>query len=881
MNRPSSSTRNLRKQSVVENGKKTLLASFVSMAFLLGCGGGGSDGQPSQPDPQPPAPPPPPPPTVSLITEQTTSVDEASNPQVPVQVQLSSAATDTVTATLTFAGTATRNVDYAASAETITLETGANEAEAALDIYRDFEVEGSETIEVTISAVGGTATLGDTNTVTVTVVDEPDSGFDKFAPPVDDFPTFESLQSFTLLPFEVTNDGVQVLFLLSFNPPEGETEVLTVEWSSDPQFEQGVQTVGKVTIEHQMEMGFDDDILGNFYGTPYGFLIPNETLLADSVHYVRGYLGELEDWPGFSIDPLFDYFLEGFLTDENRQVRVTCYSRSREAQGDGDPLFSHQWHIQNTGQTAFAESGGVVGEDLNMTGALGEGLSGEGVKLVVVDSGLEVCHPDLASNVETGGSYNFGHERRPGSGMHDPYNISVLGDHGTSVAGVAAAVANNGLGGRGTASGATIVGFNPLEAGSTDDLEAIDEVGVAFLASLGGSETDPDSASGHIFNMSYGLELPGENIFEEVESLYRMTTAELRDGLGVLYVKAFGNSFEFCDRLTHPVNDEIGCYAGNSDPEQNTPWLINVGAFNADGFKSSYSSAGSNAWIVAPGGEDGVIKPSIITTDQSGAHGGYSAAMENSLSSENALNRDGDYVSAFGGTSAAAPNVSGAIALILEANSQLTWRDVKHILASTARQMDPDRSAVRAAFSGTPYVMQHGWTANAAGFEFHNWYGFGAVDVDAAVAMARTHVPDSLGAFVESEWIMSDVPQDAGLAIPDNDGAGVSASFLVADLPTTGKIEAVQLEVSMQHHQLYDVGITVESPSGTESVVNPPFNSLLDYSTDLVDWRLLSNAFYGEDLNGTWTIQVVDLAEEDTGSLLGVRMRFYYGDASQ
>ena len=40
----------------------------------------------------------------------------------------------------------------------------------------------------------------------------------------------------------------------------------------------------------------------------------------------------------------------------------------------------------------------------------------------------------------------------------------------------------------------------------------------------------------------------------------------------------------------------------------------------------------------------------------------------------------------------------------------------------------------------------------------------------------------------------------------------------------------------------------------------------------------MSNAFYGENPNGAWTIHVADLAAADTGSLTGWRLRFYYGE---
>ena len=232
----------------------------------------------------------------------------------------------------------------------------------------------------------------------------------------------------------------------------------------------------------------------------------------------------------------------------------------------------------------------------------------------------------------------------------------------------------------------------------------------------------------------------------------------------------------------------------------------------------------------------------------------------------------------FGGTSAAVGVTSGALAILLGVNPQLTWRDVRHILAKTARRIDQDRPRVRAAFNGKPYVAQHAWQSNAAGYGYHNWYGFGAIAIDDAVAMAADHAPDSLGAFVESQWHPGDGSSSLLLPIPDADGGGVTDTLMVTGLPEAASIEGVVVEISATHSYASDLSFTITSPGGTESVVNPPFNSVRDRRSDVRQWRLLSNAFYGERPNGEWTIRVVDLASGDTGQLESWRLRFYYGE---
>lgn len=102
------------------------------------------------------------------------------------------------------------------------------------------------------------------------------------------------------------------------------------------------------------------------------------------------------------------------------------------------------------------------------------------------------------------------------------------------------------------------------------------------------------------------------------------------------------------------------------------------------------------------------------------------------------------------GTSAAAPTVAGVAALMLSANPQLTLRDVKYILATTAFQIDPDQPKAR--YNGT--VIDPGWITNAAGHHFSNWYGFGLLDGAAAVERAMRFT--ALPAQQDTSWKVYD-----------------------------------------------------------------------------------------------------------------------------
>ncbi len=827
--------------------------------------------------------------SVTLELSGDSEVEEADNPKVRFTLGLDAPVSRPVLVALSLDGTATRGYDYAVSDAQVQFPAGATSASVEIDVYRDFEKEGDEMIKVGLGSITGNARAGDPSSITLRVIDGPAVGVDKF-PPDDTDGGQESASGLAALSFDVAEDAV-VAVVVAEVFPDASPVPLVAEWSTDPTFASDVRIIRKCYAPSEdssadgsgppmspCEVAVSDDPLDLFlFANLRLFRLPSESLAPDRRYFFRIWMDAPP--PSFTFGEEYPNVVAiSFATDSEGAVLVRCETPARTpAPEGGDPLFHQQWHLKNTGQRAFSNRGGTPGADLNMTTAIDTGRDGAGVKLAVVDTGLEICHPDLAANTSAGGSFNFGASARPGTSSDDPYNFASAGDHGTSVAGVAAAAANNGFGGRGVAPAVTLVGFNPAQAAPGESGDRDTAFKTALLKSLGASTSEPDSASVDIFNMSFGELVGIGNPDEELTRVLRMGVEQLRSGRGALYVRAAGNDFlESCEQ-PHPLQNEIGCVGANSDPDQNMPWMVVVGGFNADDRKSTHSSTGANLWVTGPSGEDGVEAPAIITTDQAGPFTGFNILKENRLTMDHPLNRDGDYISAFGGTSSAAPAVSGAIAILLGIRPELTWRDVKHILASTARRIDPDIAEVRAAFNGTPYILQHAWQKNGAGFYFHNWYGFGAVDVDAAVAMAESHTADSLGDLVESQWFGSAQKEGLSVDIPDADGAGTSAALEVSGIPEDADIEAVVLEVDVNGGDAFDLGITLRSPAGTQSVLSTPLNSMLKGLPGISSWRLLSNAFYGENPNGAWTLHVADIAAHDTATLTGWKLRFYYG----
>lgn len=122
-----------------------------------------------------------------------------------------------------------------------------------------------------------------------------------------------------------------------------------------------------------------------------------------------------------------------------------------------DPLFTSQWSLQNVGQYS-----GTVGNDIGATRAWDVTTGSRSVVVGVVDSGIDITHPDLAANIWT----NPG--EISGNGIDDDNNgyvddihgwnfvdntndVSDVYGHGTHVAGIIGATGNNGTGVTGVA----------------------------------------------------------------------------------------------------------------------------------------------------------------------------------------------------------------------------------------------------------------------------------------------------------------------------------------------------------------------------------------------------------------------------------------------
>lgn len=479
-----------------------------------------------------------------------------------------------------------------------------------------------------------------------------------------------------------------------------------------------------------------------------------------------------------------------------------------------DPLLPRQWTLKNTGQ-----SGGTPGADANVFPVWESGRHGEDVVISIVDDGVESAHPDLTDRIVPQAGYDYrDQDSQPepeGANGVDAEGKPAADSHGTAVAGVAAASGNNGIGVAGAAYAARLVPIRLIGGNAGDDQEA---KAMAHRLDLV-----------HISNNSWGADDDGKTITAPgplMKAALDTALSQGRGGLGTIFVWSAGNGGNEQDNA-------------NNDGYANHPGTIAVGALNDLGHRADYSEPGACLIVSAPSGNDKSRLPGSFTTDLLGERGYNRADVESDIA-------EIDYTSTFNGTSSAAPLVSGVVALMLQANPKLGWRDVQEVLIRSAAMAQPENP---------------GWFTNSAKIRFNHEFGAGRVDASAAVQLASGW--RNLGARRSAVVVKAtkDLPP-----IPD-EGVFQGNLLVTDDL----RVEQVTLNLTLTHPSRGELAIDLISPIGTISHLFVPHGD----TNQNIEHRFTSVFHWGESARGDWKLRIRDTVGRNAGQVSDYRLEVF------
>lgn len=441
------------------------------------------------------------------------------------------------------------------------------------------------------------------------------------------------------------------------------------------------------------------------------------------------------------------------------------------------------------------------------------GLTGKGIVVAVVDEGLEKNHQELKQNYDQTASFDFIENDSDPSSRDAAESVS----HGISCAGIIAAVANNSFCGVGIAYSARIGGIRIIKDGKlTDALQA---------KGLGFRQDYVDIYSSSWGPADDGKMVGGSGVLTE-EAL-KQGALQGRKGFGSVFVFAVGN----------------GGYAGDCcsfNGLVNSIYTIAITGVNKDGSVPRYAEPCPGIMAVTYSKEILFDDAKVITASH------YGTCTES-----------------FSASSAAAAMASGMIALTLQANKNLTWRDVQHIIIRSSR--------------ADPTILDaNDRSTNAANLTASNYVGFGLMDAHRLVSLSKnwTSVPSQIKCIVSHPQTNRDIPSSGALL--------VNTSLDDIRIPCPGKminfLEHVQVRVNLTFTRRGDLEMNLTSPQGTTSRLThhrPRDNS--PAATTLANWTILTLHHWGENPSGVWTLTLKNsqLDYHNTGVLFNWELVLY------
>lgn len=631
----------------------------------------------------------------------------------------------------------------------------------------------------------------------------------------------------------------------------------------------------------------------------------------------------------------------------NRADIETAYvnfEAPKASRGGSDPALGAQWHIFNVLDTDA---------DHNIQAVHDAGTSGAGVVVGVLEARSgnftspydpddlatpgydfsDVVHPDIFPNF----ALNL-------SQITDPFQIDVT--HETSVAGLIGAAANSSFG-RGVAFGARVAALR--NGSNLEQAEAWNyKLGDIDLTNNSwGPRNDfyPPFGTPGLFNVAgddFEVAFPGVSIVglgQTVELALDRGHTLGRGRKGRIHVMSAGNAshflgfgrfvigncvslpqFGFLDHLSTTNGNYTDFDVTGADTagerysgmigDRTEYWealahrsTLAIAAIGENNVRAGYSTMGT-AILAAGYSQGATLLPGYGPSGFPFTNDGRGIATTNQI----AAGPDGDcpglfsilpgLTCTFGGTSAAAPIATGIFALMLEANPNLTIRDFEHIIQRTSipvnfspiggywtnligfGNVDPDDPN-----TANPQF----WQVNSGDVLHSDEYGFGVIDAQAAVNMARTwpglprtrildsgvietslSIPDAefqeigdIGTEEEPKVLHNLVPGDIVAAqreLPN--GSTITGMACVRE---NYQVEKVLVTVTVTGAGAGDLLIMLESPNGSVSPLAIPRADSTGVGTNFAypAYTFKTYKHWGELSGGTWNLYVQDFRPDD------------------
>uniref|UniRef100_A0A8C3B0Z1 SPC3 n=1 Tax=Cyclopterus lumpus TaxID=8103 RepID=A0A8C3B0Z1_CYCLU len=419
---------------------------------------------------------------------------------------------------------------------------------------------------------------------------------------------------------------------------------------------------------------------------------------------------------------------------------------------------------------------------MNIAGAWRRGYTGKGVVVSVLDDGIEREHPDLKPNYVSA----QGWDTVLGKGTLIISYLAELLVHGTQCAGMVAAAANNSHCTVGVSFQARIGGIRMLDGDVTDIVEA---------RSLSFRPQHID-----IYLASWGPEDDGATL----DGPGPLTRLALQNGIKTGR-NGRGSVFVWASGYGGRRGDHCSC-----DGYCSSIYTVSIGSSTRRGSPPDYLEQCSSTLATAyTGGEkEEMVRRVCVVSD----------------------------------TSISSSIATGIIALTLEANPLLTWRDVQHIIVRTSK---------------SHHLLAPDWSVNGAGFNVSHLYGFGLLDAESMVKEAERwkQVPTQHQCVEEASIQLTIHPGSPLTSVFESTGCSGEPSRRVV------YVEHVVVRVAIAHSRRGDLSITLASPSGTVSqlLANRPLD---DSPEGFPNWEFMTTHSWGERAAGEWTLKIQDTSSQ-------------------